>query len=35
MKLITIEQKKLYGNGKIYCICEEKFEDKHAKGKKY
>ena len=35
MKLLTNEQKKLYQNAKIYYICKEKFEEKHAKDKNY
>ena len=35
MKLLTNEQRKLYGNAKICCICTSKFEDKHAKDRKY
>ena len=35
MNSLTNEQQKLYQNAKIYYICIEKFEDKHAKDKKY
>ena len=35
MKLLTNVQQKPYENAKICCICKEKFEDKHAKDKKY
>ena len=35
LKLLTNEQQNSYQNEKIYCICEEKFEDKHATDKKY
>ena len=35
MNLLKNEQQKLYQNSKICDICKEKFEDKHAKDKKY
>ena len=35
MKLLTNKQLKSYENAKIYYICKEMFEDKHAKDKKY
>ena len=35
MKLLTNEQRKLYGNAKICCIFTSKFEDKLAKDRKY
>ena len=35
MKLLTNDQQKSYQNGKTCYICKEKFEDKHAKDKKY
>ena len=35
MKLLTKEHQKLYKNAKICYICEEKFENKYLKDKKY
>ena len=35
MKLLTNEQQELFENGKSCYIFKEKFEDKHAKEKKY
>ena len=35
LKLFTNEQQKSYQNSKICYICQQKFEDKHAKSKKY
>ena len=35
MKLLTNVQQKPYENAKICYICKEKFDDKHAKDKKY
>ena len=35
MKLLTKEQQKSYENAKICCICQEKFENKYFKDKKY
>ena len=35
MKLLTKEQLELYENAKICYICEEKFENKYVKDKKY
>ena len=35
MKLLTNEQQNSYQNSKIYYICREKIEDKHAKDKKF
>ena len=35
MKLLTKEQQESYENAKIWCICKEKFENKHVKDKKY
>ena len=35
MKVFTNAQYKSYENSKICYICKEKFEDKHAKDKKY
>ena len=35
MKLLTNEQQKSYENPKTCHICKEKFENKHAKHKKY
>ena len=35
MKLLTKEQQELYENAKICDICEEKFENKYLKGRKY
>ena len=35
MKLLTNKQQKSYENAKICYICNEKFEDKYAKDKKY
>ena len=35
MKLLTKEQHESYKNAKIYYICEEKFENKYLKDKKY
>ena len=34
MKLLTKEQQESFGSAKIYCICEEKFENKYVKDKK-
>ena len=33
--LATNEQQKLNENAKIYCVCKEKFKDKHPRDKKY
>ena len=35
MKLLTKQQQKSNENEKIYYICQEKFEDGHAKDKKH
>ena len=35
MKLLTKEQQESYENPKIWYICNEKFENKYLKGKKY
>ena len=35
IKLWTNEHQKSYENAKICYVCKEKFEDKHAKDKKY
>ena len=35
MKLLTNKRLESYGNLTIYYICEEKFEDKYIKDKKY
>ena len=35
MKLITKKQQKSYQNAKICYICQEKFENKYLKDKKY
>ena len=35
MKLITTKQQKSYQNSKTWYICDEKFEDEHAKDKNY
>ena len=35
MKLFTNELQKSYENAKICYICKEKFNNKHAKDKKY
>ena len=35
MKLLTKEQQELYENANICYICEEKFENKYVKDKKY
>ena len=35
MKLLTKEQQESYENAKICYICEEKFEIKYLKDKKY
>ena len=35
MKLLTKEQQKSYENAKICYICQEKFENKYLKDKKY
>ena len=35
MNLLTKEQQELYENAKICYICQEKFEDKYSKDKKY
>ena len=35
MKLLTKEQQESYENAKVCYICKERFEDKHAKDKKY
>ena len=35
MKLLTNKQQKSNENAKICYICKEKFEDNHAKDKKY
>ena len=35
MKLLANEQQKSYKNAKICYICNKKFEDRHAKDKKY
>ena len=35
MKLLTKEHHESYENAKIYYICQEKFENKYVKNKKY
>ena len=35
MNLLTNEQQKSYENAKICYVCQEKFEDRHAKDGKY
>ena len=35
MKLLAKEQQESYENAKTCCFCNEKIENKYAKGKKY
>ena len=35
MKLLAKEQQESHENGKICCICKEKFENKYVKNRKY
>ena len=35
IKLLTKQQQELYENAKVYYVCEEKFQNKYMKNKKY